>query len=109
MNYLKCVVMIRKSLAISHNNNSVEVWEDGSTGIPTSRVKSLKGGGALPQVRVTNFGEGVFGTLNRARKLIFFLLVRFLCELCGHEIPDSCLPYHDLQMTSSDLKNCKNA
>ena len=23
-----------------------------------------KGGGALPQVRETNFGEGVFGTLN---------------------------------------------
>ena len=27
-------------------------------------VQSYKGGGALPQVRVRNFGEGVFGTLN---------------------------------------------
>ena len=31
-----------------------------------------KGGRALPQVRVRYFGEGVFGTLNRARTLIFF-------------------------------------
>ena len=43
-----------------------------------------KGGGALPQVRVPNFREGVFGTLNRARKLIFFLLVRFCHKLWGH-------------------------
>ena len=28
------------------------------------RNKRRKGGGALPQVRETNFGEGVFGTLN---------------------------------------------
>ena len=27
-------------------------------------IHQHKGGGALPQVRVTNFGEGVFGTLN---------------------------------------------
>ena len=62
-----------------------------------------KGGGALPQVRVTNLRGGVFGTLNWARKLIFFLLVRFFHNLVGFLIPEPYLPYHDLQVTSTDL------
>ena len=53
--------------------------------IDADSSSGLRGSGtALPQVHVRYFGEGVFGTLNRARKLIIFLLVRFLYELCGH-------------------------
>ena len=53
--------------------------------IDADSSSGLRGSGtALPQVHVRYFGEGVFGTLNRAKKLIFLLLISFFHKLWGH-------------------------